>query len=330
MNIFYAVQATGNGHISRAIEILPHLSAYGNVDVFLSGNNYALQAPFKVAYRSKGVGFYYNYQTGKVDFLKTFTSLNIPAVIKEAQQLPVEKYDLVINDFESITSLACRIKNVQSVHFGHQASFSSELVPRPKQRSVVGEWVIANFVKAQTSVGLHFLPYDKNIFSPIIKSRILNASPTDKGHITVYLGQFHDEMLVKQMLQLQRFTFHIFSTTCQSPYTLSNVSVFPINNDLFTESLIHCHGMITGAGFESPAEALYMQKKLMVIPLKGQYEQLCNAEALLQFGVVVLPGLDDYFPLYFNRWIFNSVTSPLKLTSTTHATVERVVFSGSD
>ena len=36
MKIFYAVQATGNGHISRAIEILPYLRKYGEVDIFLS------------------------------------------------------------------------------------------------------------------------------------------------------------------------------------------------------------------------------------------------------------------------------------------------------
>jgi len=37
MKIFYAVQATGNGHISRAMELLPYLERYGKVDIFLSG-----------------------------------------------------------------------------------------------------------------------------------------------------------------------------------------------------------------------------------------------------------------------------------------------------
>ena len=39
MKILYAVQATGNGHISRAAEIIPLLQTYGSVDVMLSGNN---------------------------------------------------------------------------------------------------------------------------------------------------------------------------------------------------------------------------------------------------------------------------------------------------
>ncbi|RYY68461.1 MAG: glycosyl transferase, partial [Chitinophagaceae bacterium] len=37
MKILYALQATGNGHISRASEILPILETMADVDVLLSG-----------------------------------------------------------------------------------------------------------------------------------------------------------------------------------------------------------------------------------------------------------------------------------------------------
>jgi UDP:flavonoid glycosyltransferase YjiC (YdhE family) len=50
-------------------------------------------------------------------------------------------------------------------------------------------------------------------------------------------------------------------------------------------------GVLCGAGFETPAEALYLNKKLMVIPMKGQYEQQCNAAALKLMGVPVIPNL---------------------------------------
>ena len=46
MKIFYAVQATGNGHISRAMELLPYLERYGQVDIFLSGANNSLPGRF--------------------------------------------------------------------------------------------------------------------------------------------------------------------------------------------------------------------------------------------------------------------------------------------
>jgi UDP-N-acetylglucosamine:LPS N-acetylglucosamine transferase len=43
MKIFYAIQATGNGHISRATQLYPYLKKFGSVDFFLSGNNASLE-----------------------------------------------------------------------------------------------------------------------------------------------------------------------------------------------------------------------------------------------------------------------------------------------
>jgi hypothetical protein len=40
----------------------------------------------------------------------------------------------------------------------------------------------------------------------------------------------------------------------------------PVNNDGFTQSMISSHGVITGAGFETPAETLYLGKKLICVP----------------------------------------------------------------
>ncbi|HMP91723.1 MAG TPA: hypothetical protein PKD90_02560 [Phnomibacter sp.] len=60
MKIFYAVQATGNGHISRAIQLMPHLQKLGQVDVFLSGANATLEAPLPIKYRSQGLSLFYS------------------------------------------------------------------------------------------------------------------------------------------------------------------------------------------------------------------------------------------------------------------------------
>ena len=64
MKIFYAVQATGNGHISRAMTLLPYLQQYGTVDIFLSGDNSNLQLDAPIKYRSKGISLYYNCKGG--------------------------------------------------------------------------------------------------------------------------------------------------------------------------------------------------------------------------------------------------------------------------
>src|SRR5436190_8128801 len=84
----------------------------------------------------------------------------------------------------------------------------------------------------------------------------------------------------------------------------------PVEKALFNDALINCSGIITGGGFETPAEALKLEKKLMVIPITGQYEQQCNAAALEQMGIDKLDKLDDDFTVHFNEWI---QTSPVKI-----------------
>ena len=70
-----------------------------------------------------------------------------------------------------------------------------------------------------------------------------------------------------------------------------NIIIQPISNEAFISSMASATGILCGAGFETPAEALFMKKKLMVIPMKGQYEQQCNAAALKEMGVPVIKSL---------------------------------------
>lgn len=62
-------------------------------------------------------------------------------------------------------------------------------------------------------------------------------------------------------------------------------------------------GVICNAGFQLTSEALFLGKKMMVIPMQGQYEQLCNAEALSKFGAKVLSGITSDFKEQLKTWI---------------------------
>jgi uncharacterized protein (TIGR00661 family) len=325
MKIFYAVQATGNGHISRASEIVPILQKYGEVDVFLSGSNYSLKSNLPVAYRSKGLSLVYNKEKGSIDIGKTLKNLSIRKIWNEAKFLPVEKYDLVINDFECITSLACQIKKVKSIHLGHQASFLSKNVPRPDKKDFIGEWILQYYARGSKNLGFHFKEYDENIYNPIIRKNILMADPKDKGHVTIYLGQYDSSRIIECIRSINDFRFEIFCRDAKDIHLNENYKILPVSQELFTNSLINCHGIITGAGFETPAEALYLNKKLMVIPLKGQYEQLCNAAALKEFNVMVIDELNRNFISPFENWIEKTEQTHLTLSKTTDEIIGEVI-----
>ena len=327
LRILYAVQATGNGHIARAMQLMPYLQQYGEVDVFLSGSNSNLDAALPVKYRSKGLSLFYGNRGG-LDYIKMWKELKLSRIWKEANDLPVDKYDLVINDFESITAIACKLNKVPSIGFGHQASFISDKTPKPTRKDFIGEWVLKNYAKATNYIGLHFESYDDFIFSPIIKDNIIQATPSNKGHVSVYLSHYSDEVVVDALSKCKEVPFQVFSKKVKTVEQKGNITLMPISNEGFNNSMISSAGVITGAGFETPAEALFLGKKLLCLPIRGQYEQLCNAAALLRFNVNIVDKIDIDFNYTIQKWISGLNPTPLVLHQSTQQIVEKVIEKG--
>ena len=81
------------------------------------------------------------------------------------------------------------------------------------------------------------------------------------------------------------------------------MTIRPIDDTAFIQSMASSTGVLCGAGFETPAEALHMEKKLLVIPMKGQYEQQCNAAALKGMGVPVVKSLKKKHLDKIRAWV---------------------------
>jgi uncharacterized protein (TIGR00661 family) len=256
-----------------------------------------------------------------MDYGKISKSLSFN-IYKEAKVLPVEKYDVIINDFEFITSLACSLKKKKSIQFGHQASFQSKLTPRANTFNPIGNLILDKFVKSTDYLGLHFESYDKNIYNPIIKDEIINAIPTDNGHITVYLPQYSVSFLSPYLLAQSKLNFEIFTKEVNQPTNYNNLTLLPIDNKSFTQSLIHCHGIITAGGFETPAEALYLKKKILSIPILKHFEQECNGAAMKKLGVTVIEKIDKNFNQTFTEWMQADNIIQFKLTHSTEDIVK--------
>jgi uncharacterized protein (TIGR00661 family) len=320
MKIFYAIQGTGNGHLSRAEQLYPYLRKYGSVDFFLSGSNAQLNTSLPIKYKSKGISLHYK-STGGMDYGKITKSLGFN-IYKEAKALPIENYDVVINDFEFITSLACSFKKKKSIQFGHQASFQSKLTPRATTFNPIGNLILDKFVKSTNYLGLHFESYDKNIYNPIIKEEVLQADVIDDGHISVYLPHYSVAILTPYLLANPAYHFEVFTKEVKCITANKNIIFYPIDNNFFTSSLIRCHGIITAGGFETPAEAMYLNKKVLSIPILNHFEQECNAVAMQKLGVKVVKKIDSSFHQIFNEWINAENTIQFKLTHSTEAIVE--------
>ena len=216
MKILYAIQVTGNGHLSRAVDIIPELKKYGNLDLFVSGAQADIQLPYPVKYKSKGLSFYFG-KDGGINFYKTFKQNSSKDVVKEVNSFPVEKYDLIVNDFEPISAWAARKKEVPCISLSHQSAFWSSKSPRPKFHDPFGEWILRQYAPTKKYVGFHFKEYDKNIFTPVIRKAITEVKVRDLGHYTVYLPAYDDKKLVQLLLKFPKIRWHIFSKHNKTP-----------------------------------------------------------------------------------------------------------------
>src|SRR5690606_3105571 len=99
MKILYAIQGTGNGHISRAREIVPLLQKHGELDLLISGSQADVSLTEFVKYNFHGFSYVFG-KNGGIDYWKTFKEMNLRQFFKDMQSVPFKDYDLIINDFE--------------------------------------------------------------------------------------------------------------------------------------------------------------------------------------------------------------------------------------
>ena len=119
MKILYAIQGTGNGHASRAIEIVPFLQKRAEVDILISGIQCELKFPFEVKHKYYGLSFIFG-KKGGVDIVETLKKSKLKNLWKEIKSVPVEDYDLVINDFEPVSDWACKLRGIPMISLSHQ------------------------------------------------------------------------------------------------------------------------------------------------------------------------------------------------------------------
>ncbi|GGH17175.1 glycosyltransferase family protein [Mucilaginibacter phyllosphaerae] len=300
MKILFGIQGTGNGHISRAREIVPLLQQYGDVDLLISGTEAEVSLSQPLKYHLHGFSFVFG-KNGGVDNWATFKIMNLRQLWKDMHSLPLKDYNLVINDFEPVSAWACRLQKVPSVSLSHQCSFVSQKTPRPKKWNYA-EWLFEYYSPTTHHIGFHFERYDDFIHTPVIRSDIRSMVTSNLGHYTVYLPAYSDKTLIKHLKETKA-EWQIFSKRTKIAYREGNVSVYPVNNEAFNISLASCTGLLTGGGFEGPAEALFLGKKVLMIPMRGQYEQQCNALSASKLGVEVVHTINHDFVSRINNWL---------------------------
>lgn len=324
MKILYAIQGTGNGHLARATEIVPILKGMAQTDVLVSGTQADLNVPFKFDFKLSGLSFIIG-KNGGVDLVSTVRKMHFKQLIKDVRNLPVEKYDLIISDFEPVSAWACRLRGKKCVGLSHQNAVLHPSSPKPEFTDMVGKLILKYYAPSSYKYGFNFKPSFPHIFPPVIRSDIRNAETSQKPYFTVYLPAYGDQQILDVLSGIPYIEWQVFSKHTKTEYTLGNIHFQPVSLNEFTSSFLGCSGLLCTAGFEGPAEAIYLGKKLCVVPMKKQYEQYCNAAVLKSMGVPVLDRFSASGPI-LSEWVKSEDVLHIRYPNMTAQILENILY----
>lgn len=284
MKILYGVQATGNGHISRARAINKYLSQADDiqVDYLFSGRprehfwDMAAFGDWKCCH-----GLTFVHEAGDLKMIRTMRENKLGQFFKDVRSLDLDSYDLILTDFEPITAWAAKLRKKLCIGVGHQYAFSHS-VPR-RGADLIASSIMKSFAPVSLGLGLHWHHFNSAILPPIAETHETNE-PSDPNKVVVYLG-FEEPSEVIELLD--SFDDHLFVYYGNFPQYESrgNLQLKPLSREGFKHDLATAGGVICNAGFELSSEAIQLGKKLLVKPLQGQMEQLSNAAALEELGL---------------------------------------------
>jgi len=277
MKILYGVQGTGNGHITRARVMAKALRKFDvDVDWVFSGrtqNNYFDMEEFGNYQTYRGLTFV--IENGRINFAKTAWQLHFRRLFHDIKHIDLNAYDVVINDFEPVTAWAAKQQKKHSIGLSHQSAFHYDIPKR--NNSIFTDGVMKWFAPLNTPIGIHWHHFDSPILPPLIETKTITG--TDPKHILVYFPFESLDVLKSLFRPFEAFNFYIYHDVPEA-YDEEHIHVRPFSREGFHRDLQKTTGIISGASFELPSEAMKMGKKILVQPIAGQMEQASNAAAL--------------------------------------------------
>lgn len=311
MKILYGVTGEGMGHAIRSGVILEHLiGAEGHEVEILASNRAAtyLEDRFEdtVAHKSEVHtihGLHIVTEDNRVKKGKTLWS-NVREGLKKLPAQVDAYFELiddfrpqaVISDFESFAYLYAKAHDLPIFSIDNQQLMSRCVVPE----EVIGDQraefeIVKAFVKAKLPFCDHYLiatffdaPIRKkrtSLFGPILRSEILDATPSRGDHLLVYQTTQENTALI-DALKGSGLECRVYGMRrdIDADVTDDNLVHRPFSEKTFIEDLASARAVIASAGFTLMGECVVLHKPLLAVPLEGQFEQVLNARYLEHLG----------------------------------------------
>lgn len=299
--IIYAVAGEGFGHSSRAHLIGKRLIDAGNDVIFaasLKSLEY-LQQYFGDRVKP-GFGLSFVYRKGKVKTIGTVKKnlLKFPSAVRESKELFKRHFrdfepDIVLTDFEPITAWWAFVKRVPFISIDNEhiltvcklehklknfyPRFTSFVVTKSYYFGA-DKYIVLNFFKAP-------LKTDKACLAPpIIRPEITQLKAADSGTIVFYTTiAYGRQRLIRKFSRFPERKFIIYGFDVAEQF--GNCIFKKRSTEGFLGDLAVCSGVIASAGFSLISECMFLKKKMLLLPIPGQYEQIINAQYVEKLGL---------------------------------------------
>lgn len=136
------------------------------------------------------------------------------------------------------------------------------------------------------------------VVPPLLRAEVKSLSTSNEGFYLAYMVNtgYAKEVIsfAKKNPSLKIKAYWDKKDAAETEQPLPNLTLHQVNDQGFLKDMAACKGLVCTAGFESICEAMYLGKPVMVIPVKGQYEQACNALDTLKSGVGITSNNFDF------------------------------------
>ena len=249
--------------------------------------------------------------------------------------IKITKPDVIVNFFDLLAGLYYRLykPNIPHLCIAHQYIYLHPEFKFPDGKKV-DQFAIKIFTKI-TSTGsnkklalsfydLKETKNDVTVVPPLLRNQVFELNAEKSEHYLIYLvnNGYFDEIAdwhnKNQDVELHCFTDNPQYIHSNYNFNKNKLFVHPINDKLFLEKMSGARGLATSAGFESVCEAMYLGKPVLMVPIKGHYEQFCNSRDAHKAGAGIyadtfeLSKLQKYTEQHnyenphFKLWIANA------------------------
>lgn len=299
--IIYGVAGEGFGHSSRSHLIGQRLISQGHeVKFCASGKSLAYLSRYfgnKVKEIS-GLSFVYNngsvapFRTAKKNLMDYPVTRTRNTRVYE-QHFESFDPDIILSDFEPFSAWWAWRNNVPYLSLDHEhllTHFKLEHNYRDWFSRMTAEIVTkCYYIEAQKYLTLNFFKVPSKsrsamIVPPVVRPAVLDNSPTEGRHVLFYSTDASArEKLVKILncFTSQEFVIYGFNQNSQE----GNCIFKETSTEGFLHDLASCRGVIATAGFSLLSECLHYRKRMLLLPVLGQYEQMVNAYYYEKLGL---------------------------------------------